>query len=334
MTTFRALVVSESPDGTYHLHLAERAIADLSDGDVLIRVHYSSLNYKDALSATGNKGVTRHYPHTPGVDAAGVVESSQSEAFQVGDEVLVTGFDLGMNTAGGFGEYIRVPHSWVIPCPAPLSLFESMAYGTAGLTAALCIHKLQHNGITPDRGSIIVTGATGGVGSLAIALLAKLGYRVLAVTGKPDSRQYLLDLGAADILSRDAVNDTSGKPLLKGQYAGAIDTVGGTILATVLKSLSYGGAVAACGLVNSSELVTTVYPFILRGVSLLGVDSAECDRSLRLELWHKLATEWKLDCLTSLTTEISLSDVPETIQTMLSGRITGRIVVNVGDRSL
>lgn len=326
---FRALVASPDANGHYQLQLATRSLDDLPPGDVLIHVQYSSLNYKDALSATGNKGVTKTYPHTPGIDAAGYVEASQYEGLQVGDRVLVTGFDLGMNTAGGFGEYIRVPHQWVIRCPEALSTFDSMAYGTAGLTAALCIHKLQHQGIYPEAGPIIVTGATGGVGSLSVALLAKLGYSVTAVTGKPDRQSFLLDLGAHTIVSRESVNDTSGKPMLKGQYAGAIDTVGGNILATVIKSLTYGGAVAACGLVMSPEFSTTVYPFILRGASLLGVDSVDCHIALRTELWSRLATSWRLNHFSQFVTEIPLSEVPNAIQPLLAGQAIGRTVVQL-----
>ncbi|HEY9663020.1 MAG TPA: YhdH/YhfP family quinone oxidoreductase, partial [Allocoleopsis sp.] len=295
MSRFLALVAAELSPEQYGLSLVERSIDALPPGDILIRVEYTSLNYKDALSATGNKGVTRHYPHTPGIDATGTVVQSNSETIQVGETVIVTGFDLGMNTPGGFGGYIRVPHRWVLPCPPGLSSFKSMVYGTAGLTAALCIHKLQQHDIFPEQGSILVTGATGGVGSLAVALLAQLGYHVTAVTGKSQAMPYLTELGAAQGVSRSQWDDHSGKPLLKGQYAGAIDTVGGNILATVIKSLQYGGVVTACGLVMAPELHTTVYPFILRGISLLGIDSAECPLALRTILWQKLATQWQLE---------------------------------------
>lgn len=327
MNRFVALVATESASKQYELNRVTRSIEDLPPGDVLIRVEYSSLNYKDALSATGNKGVTRHYPHTPGIDAAGIVAHSDVEGIRVGDRVIVTGFDLGMNTAGGFGGYIRVPHTWVVLCPPGLSSFQSMVYGTAGLTAALCVHKLQQHDISPAQGAILVTGATGGVGSLAVALLARLGYSVIAVSGKSQATSYLRDLGAAQVVSRSHLDDHSGKPLLKGQYAGAIDTVGGNILATVIKSLQYGGVVTACGLVMAADLHTTVYPFILRGVSLLGVDSAECPLALRTELWQTLATQWQLENWQLFTTEVALAELPPYIPLMLAGELKGRVVV-------
>lgn len=327
MSRFLALVADEVSPEQYGLTLVEQSIDALPPGDILIRVEYTSLNYKDALSATGNKGVTRHYPHTPGIDAVGVVVQSNFADIQVGETVIITGFDLGMNTPGGFGGYIRVPHTWVLPCPRDLSSFKSMVYGTAGLTAALCIHQLQQHDILPEQGSILVTGATGGVGSLAVALLAQLGYRVTAVTGKSHATPYLVELGAAQVVSRSQLDDHSGKPLLKGQYAGAIDTVGGNILATVIKSLQYGGVVTACGLVMAAELHTTVYPFILRGISLLGIDSAECPLALRTILWQKLATQWQLDNWQRFTTEVTLTELPAYIPRMLAGELRGRVVV-------
>jgi putative YhdH/YhfP family quinone oxidoreductase len=332
-STFCALVAEQSPSGAYRLQRQERAIASLPEGNVLIQVQYSALNYKDALSVTGNQGVTRTYPHTPGIDAVGRVVASDVEACQVGDPVLVTGFDLGMNTSGGFGEYIRVPQEWVIPLPSSLSAYDSMVYGTAGLTVALSLEKLQQNGLSPDRGSVLVTGATGGVGTLAIALFAHLGYRVVAVTGKPQYTDALKQIGAAEVISRAELDDTSGKPMLKGLYAAAMDTVGGNILATVIKHLTYGGSVAACGLVASPDLHTTVYPFILRGVNLLGIDSAMCDRPLRIKLWQRLATDWKIPELGSLATMILLEDVPDRITSMLAGQLQGRAVIQVSSNS-
>ncbi|MBW2392573.1 MAG: YhdH/YhfP family quinone oxidoreductase, partial [Deltaproteobacteria bacterium] len=271
--TFKAMVVQETADGTYARRIAEKSLDDLPAGEVLVRVHYSSLNYKDGLSATGHRGVTKNYPHTPGVDAAGVVEVSLSEAFQPGDEVIVTSYDLGMNTSGGLGQYIREPAGWVVPLPENLSPRESMAYGSAGLTAGFCILKLQEHGITPERGEILVTGATGGVGSFAVAMLAKIGYQVVAVTGKMDEKQFLIDLGAKEVISRDEATDTSGKPLLKGRWAGVVDAVGGEILATAIRSTKLHGAVTCCGNVASPDLPINVYPFILRGISLVGIDS-------------------------------------------------------------
>ena len=234
--TFQALVVRMSDSGNYTRAIEERSIDDLPKGEVLIRVHYSSLNYKDGLSCIGNRGVTRHYPHTPGIDAAGIVETSDSSNFKAGDPVVITSYDLGMNTAGGFGQFIRVPAGWVMPLPEGLSLRESMIYGTAGYTAGLSVKILQRQGVNPGGAPIVVTGATGGVGSLSVALLASLGYSVSASTGKPDSNDFLRKLGASEIIGRDAVNDKYGKPLLKETWAGAIDSVGGETLATLLKS--------------------------------------------------------------------------------------------------
>ncbi len=333
--TFRAMVVHETAEGTFSRQIQDRSVDDLPDGEVLIRVRYSSLNYKDALSATGHRGVTRHYPHTPGIDAAGIVEESAIEAFGPGDEVIVTGYDLGMNTAGGFGQYIRVPADWIVRRPEGFTLRESMIYGTAGFTAALSVHRLEQHGVEPDRGEILVTGATGGVGSIAVGLLARDGYRVVAATGKQDAEAYLLDLGAARVVARDQVRDTSGKALLSGRWAGAVDTVGGDYLATALKSTQYGGAVTCCGNVASADLSLTVYPFILRGVSLLGVDSVNCPADLRWDLWRKLASDWKLPMLSHLASEYSLDELDAQIDRILQGKQRGRVVVNLapGDGS-
>ena len=327
--TFRALVVSEQNDGSFRRDITKRSTTDLPDGEVLIRVHYSSLNYKDALSATGNRGVTRAYPHTPGIDAAGVVEQSASERFQPGDEVIVTGYDLGMNTAGGFGEYIRVPADWPVALPSGMTLRESMAWGTAGFTAALCIDALQQHGVTPDSGELLVSGATGGVGSTAVGILGKLGHHIVAVTGKPAAHDWLRDLGATDFLSREEAVDDSQRPLLRGRWAGAVDTVGGDILATALRSMAYGGTVACCGLVASPELPTTVYPFILRAVKLIGIDSAQAEHDVRERLWQHLASDWKFDALDSLVTAVPLEEIDAKIDKILAGQQRGRIVVKL-----
>jgi putative YhdH/YhfP family quinone oxidoreductase len=296
----------------------------------LVRVHYSSLNYKDGLSATGHRGVTKHYPHTPGVDAAGVVEVSLSEAFQPGDEVIVTSYDLGMNTSGGFGQFIRVPAGWVVPLPENLSPKESMAYGSAGLTAGFCILKLQEHGVTPERGEILVTGATGGVGSFAVAMLAKIGYQVVAVTGKMDEKQFLIDLGAKEIISRDEATDTSGKPLLKSRWAGVVDAVGGEILATAIRSTKLHGAVTCCGNVASPDLPINVYPFILRGISLVGIDSQSFPMTFRRQTWEKIASEWKLADLDRQTSVCSLEELNSEIDRILAGKQKGRVSVDLG----
>ncbi len=328
--TFKAMVVQETVDGTYTRRIAEKSLDDLPAGEVLVRVHYSSLNYKDGLSATGHRGVTKHYPHTPGVDAAGVVEESLSEAFQPGDEVIVTSYDLGMNTSGGFGQFIRVPAGWVVPLPENLSPKESMAYGSAGLTAGFCILKLQEHGVTPERGEILVTGATGGVGSFAVAMLAKIGYQVVAVTGKMDEKQFLIDLGAKEVISRDEATDTSGKPLLKGRWAGVVDAVGGEILATAIRSTKLHGAVTCCGNVASPDLPINVYPFILRGISLVGIDSQSFPMTFRRQTWEKIASEWKLDNLDRQTSVCSLEELNSEIDRILAGKQKGRVIVDLG----
>ena len=310
-------------------NVVEENLANLPSGDVLIQVEYSSLNYKDALSATGNPGVTKKYPHIPGIDAAGKVVRSDVSQFKVGDSVLVTGFDLGMNTWGGFSQYIQVPGNWVLPLPDGLTSKESMILGTAGLTAALCVDKLRHNGIQPESGEILVTGATGGVGSLAIAILAKLGYEVVAATGKYQQQDWLLELGAKLVISRQEIEDQTAKPLLSGRWASAVDTVGGNILATVLKSTQYGGCVTSCGLVGGANLNTTVYPFILRGVSLVGIDSVQFSREKRREMWQKLADDWKPLNLEKIYSSVTLEDLSTKLQVILAGGNVGRLVLDL-----
>ncbi len=326
--TFKALLVNEE-NGRFIRNITERKIDDLPSGDILINVNYSSLNYKDALSAIGNKGVTRKYPHTPGIDAAGIVAETSSNKFNEGEEVLVTGYDLGMNTSGGFAEFIRVPCEWVVKLPSGLSLKESMIYGTAGFTAGLSLYKLEQCSEKGIDGEVLVTGATGGVGSLAVALLSKNGYSVVASTGKRDKVEFLKKLGAKEIIDREIVDDKSGKSLLNRKWKAAVDTVGGNILATVLKQMDYRSSVASCGNTYSPELNTTVFPFILRGVNLLGINSAETPMNLRLKIWQKLANEWKPDCLHEIYEECSLEQISNKIDLILQGQITGRIVVKL-----
>ena len=326
--TFKAMVVSETGDQKFIREIRQRELSDLSAGELLIEVKYSSLNYKDALSASGNKGVTRKYPHTPGIDAAGVIATSSTSQFGTGDQVIVTGFDLGMNTAGGFGQYISVPASWAVKLPQGLTLKESMAYGTAGLTAALCVMRLMAFGLSKDSGEVLVTGATGGVGSVAVGILAKLGFDVVAATGKTDEKDFLTQLGAKTIISREEANDTSGRPLQKGRWAGVVDAVGGNILATAIKSTKYGGLVAACGNTMSADLAVSVYPFILRGVSLLGVDSVEIPMNTRLRTWQKLGHDWKFD-LSGFVSECALEELSLKIDLILKGGIRGRVVVDL-----
>jgi putative YhdH/YhfP family quinone oxidoreductase len=327
--SFKAMVVRETADKKFLREVIHKSLTDLPGGELLIEVKYSSLNYKDALSATGHKGITRNYPHTPGIDAAGTVVESKVPSFAPGDNVIITGFDLGANTSGGFGKYIRVPASWAVKLPQNLTLKESMVYGTAGLTAALSVFKLQRSQVTPDQGEIVVTGATGGVGCLAVGILAKAGYPVVAVTGKTGEKDFLINLGAKEVIPREAFIDTSGRPLLKARWAGAVDTVGGNILATAIKSTKQWGVVTCCGMVASDQLSLTVFPFILRGVTLVGIDSAECPMDTRLLLWKKLSEEWKLDLSAGLVSECSLEGLDSKIDLMLAGKIRGRVVVNL-----
>jgi len=329
--TFRALWVEEDPPGRFRRRVLTRKIGDLPDHEVLIRVHYSSLNYKDVLSATGNRGVTRRYPHTPGIDAAGVVVESRVPDFVPGQEVVVSCYDLGMNTPGGLARYIRVPAAWVMPKPAGLSLRRCMMYGTAGFTAAQCLARLVDFPVRPDAGRILVTGATGGVGMLALGMLARLGYRASAVTGKAELAQRLRELGAEQVLSRAEATDESGRMLLKGKWAGVVDTVGGPILATAIKSCRYGALVTCCGNAASPELPLNVYPFILRGVTLAGIDSAESPMATRRAVWQRLAEAWDLANLEEMVTEISLDGVDGKIDDIQAGRHQGRILVNLAD---
>ena len=325
---FKAMVVSETVEKKFVREITQKALSELPGGELIIEVKYSSLNYKDALSASGNKGVTRKYPHTPGIDAAGVVLDSTTKAFGAGEEVVVMGFDLGMNTSGGFGEYISVPSGWAVKLPQGLSLRDSMGYGTAGLTAALCALRLMAGGLNKDAGEVLVTGATGGVGSIAVAILAKLGFNVVAATGKAAEKDFLTQLGAKAIISREEADDTSGRPLQKPRWAGVVDTVGGNILATALKTAKVGGLVAACGNAMSADLNVNVFPFILRGVSLLGVDSVEIPMRARQMAWNKLAGEWKID-LASIVTECSLAELEPKIELILKGGLRGRVVVDL-----
>ena len=326
---FRAMIVTETENRTFSRTISTRNIDQLPSGDLLIKVHYSSLNFKDALSATGRPGVTRHYPHTPGIDAAGEVVESSTAAFSPGDRVIVTGHDLGMETDGGYGQYVRIPSEWALPLPAGLSLRESMILGTAGFTAGLSVLKLQQNGVQPADGDILVTGATGGVGSIAVAILARAGYRVVAATGKESGHDYLRALGAVDIIARSAVLEGAERPLMKERWGGVVDVVGGAMLAAALKSTRYGGTVTCCGLVDSPELAVNVFPFILRGVSLLGIDSVQCPLPVRQTVWEKLAGEWKPADLETAATECTLQSLEDPIRKILIGELRGRTVVNL-----
>lgn len=325
---FLAYEVNETSPGVFKGSIVEKDVASLAYKGVLIRVYYSSLNYKDALSASGNRGVTKQYPFTPGVDAAGIVVKSDDSAFQKGDRVFVTGFDLGMNTPGGLGEYISVPPEWIFHLPENISFKDVMMYGTAGLTAGLSVSRLIEEGVSPEKGNIVVSGASGGVGSIAVALLSYLKYSVSAVTGKEDFKEKLLAVGAKEILPRDALNDTTKKPLLSAKWAGGIDTVGGNILSTMLKSIKRYGCVASCGNAASYELNTTVFPFILRGITLAGIDSAECPYEKRKVVWDRLFNNWNIiNSIKHINKEIPLEEVATYLTLMLKGENRGHIVV-------
>lgn len=329
--TFKALVVEETAEGDYRRSIKERTFEDLPDHDVLVKVQFSALNYKDALSATGNKGVTQQFPHTPGVDAAGTVEESRDDRFKKGDKVIVTSFDLGQNTPGGFGQYIRVPGNWVVPLPDGLTLRESMMLGTAGFTAAYGVHHIIRNGTKAGDGPVLVTGATGGVGSLAVALLSLNGFEVIATTGKMDQQSYLESLGAARIIHRSKISDETGKPLLSSRWAGALDTVGGSILDVVIRQTSHNGTIACCGNILGGELNTSIYPFILRGVSLMGIDSGICLMPTRKKIWGKLAGDWKPEQLEQICRECSLQQLNAEIDKILEGNQVGKVLVNLED---
>jgi putative YhdH/YhfP family quinone oxidoreductase len=335
---FKAMVIQETEKNIFARSIMERDTSDLPDGDVLINVKYSSLNYKDALSSTGNKGVTKNYPHTPGIDAAGIVDECRSGKFKKGDEVIATGYDLGMNTSGGFAEYLRIPDSWVIRRPEGITLREAMIYGTAGFTAALSVYKMIEFGqVKPSDGKILVTGARGGVGSHAVRFLSNAGFTVVAATGIhadpekdfPEDEKFLKGIGASEVIPKNEIDDTTGKPMLKTLWAGVVDTVGGNVLSTVIRQTSYLGAVTACGNAAGAQFDANVFPFILRGVTLFGIDSVECPMELRLKIWEKMAGEWKGKGLDSMASECSLIELSGFIDNMLKGHVKERKIINL-----
>ena len=328
--TFKALEASEE-NGRFKLSVIEKKLEDLPEGDLLIKVEYSSLNYKDAMSASGIPGVTRNYPHTPGIDATGEIVESEVGDFKEGDKVIVTGYDLGMNTSGGFGEYIRVPIDWVIHLPKGLSTKHSMSLGTAGLTAGLSIHALdnfrEYLGFKDTKS--VVTGSTGGVGSLAVMLLSKLGSEVTAVTGKKDKSDFLSLIGASNILSREELVETTKKPIGKSLWDLGVDVVSGETLSLLLTSLSPGGAVACSGLVGGTSFESSIFPFILRGNALIGIDSVEIPLKEKAHIWEHFASDWVLDHLDEIIKEVSLVDLEAEIQSILSGSQVGRVLVKI-----
>ncbi|MGM8909488.1 YhdH/YhfP family quinone oxidoreductase [Psychrobacter sp. 1U1] len=325
----KAFVVEKSEDKTFSSSIQEVPVPQCGEDDVVIKATYSSLNYKDALSSIGNPGVTRKFPHITGIDVAGVVHETTSDAFTVGEKVLVTGYDLGMNTDGGHAQFVKVPASWVARVPMGITDKDIMTFGTAGLTAALSVNELINNGVKPEDGEVLVTGATGGVGSIAVSILSKIGFSVVTVSGKETQIEYLKQIGATEVILRQAFNEDAKKTMMAERYAGVVDTVGGDILANALKYIKYDGVATCCGLTASHELNTNVFPFILRGVRLIGIDSVECKLDKKQAAWNKLADEWKVETLASITNEIALEDIKAIYQLMLEGQSVGRYVVKI-----
>lgn len=332
MKAFDALVVNK--EDHFSVQVEKKTIKDLSRGEILIRVHYSGVNYKDSLATIPDGGIVRSYPQIPGIDLAGVVVSSEDSQFKEGDEVIATSYEIGVSHSGGYSEYARIPAKWIVPLPKGLSLKEAMTIGTAGFTAALSVQRLEENGMKPKDGKVLVTGATGGVGSFAISILASAGYQVEASTGKSSEKEYLKRLGASSIVSREEVFDGEIRSLGKQKWAAAVDPVGGEPLASLLSQIQYGGSVAASGLTAGTNIPTAVFPFILRGVSLLGIDSVYCPMETRAKVWERLATDFKPKNIEKLVQqEISLHQLPEVLPTLLEGKARGRTIVNLLEAS-
>ena len=319
----------EEKDGSFSSSIAQLELQKPAEGFVQIKVSYSSLNYKDALSASGNKGVTRNYPFVPGIDAAGIITDGNSSQFEDGDEVIVTGYDMGMNTPGGFGEYINVPANWVVNKPTNITAIEAMSIGTAGLTAAASVLKIQKSSGESDL-PVLVSGATGGVGSIGVMLMSKLGFEVSALTGKASSIDFLQSIGANNIILRDEYLEAPSKPMEKPLFSSAIDTVGGNILSRMLPQISPHGVVACCGNVAGIEVNTTVFPFILRGIMLAGIDSAESPIEFKTKIWNKFANEWRLD-LSSVIKVVTKENLQQEIDLILKGGQQGRVVLKHGE---
>ena len=328
--SIRAYVLEGSPDNVSG-RVREFPSVSLPEADVTIRVSYSSINYKDAMVSAGAGKMVRQFPHIPGVDLAGDVEEDRKGRFKKGDKVLVTGYDLGIGKFGGYAEYARVPGEWVVPLPRGLTDWEAMALGTAGFTAMLAVMALERNGLKPERGPVLVTGSTGGAGSIAIDILAAAGFHVAASSGKPDMKDFLTKLGASEILTREQVVDATPKVLLKETWAGAVDNAGGDTLSYLLRSTLTGGSVALCGLVHGTQLNASVYPFILRGVNLLGIDSVNCAMPRRLEAWSRLAGKDKPRHLRDIGRTVGLEELPRCFQELLAGGARGRYVVQLAN---
>ena len=327
----KVFLVEKISDKEITADVKEVAKPKCDENEIVIKVTYSSLNYKDALSSVGNPGVTRNFPHITGIDVAGTVYESTSSIFKVGERVLVTGYDMGMNTNGGHAEFVKIPADWVARIPDAITDKEIMTFGTAGLTAALSVNELMDNGIRPESGSILVTGATGGVGSIAVSILSKIGFTVVAISGKEEKTEYLKRIGASEVILRDTFNEEAKKPMMGEKYAGVVDTVGGEVLANALKYIKYDGVATCCGLTSSHELNTNVFPFILRGVRLIGIDSVECKLEKKQAAWEKIASKWKISTLNSITNEITLNEVKDAYSLLLAGKAVGRYVVRIKD---
>ncbi|MFQ3543985.1 acryloyl-CoA reductase [Halobacillus rhizosphaerae] len=329
MTTFQAYRITREDD-TINAEIEELTTEDLPESDVLIRVRYSSVNFKDGMVSQPNNSLVKEYPIVPGIDLAGEVVESKDSRFQSGDQVIATSYEIGVNHFGGYSEYANIPADWIVPLPENLTLEESMLYGTAGFTAALSIHRLELNGLSPEKGPVLVTGATGGVGSMAIAMLTKRGYQVEASTGSKEQSNYLEGIGADRILSREDVYNGTIKPLASSRWAAAIDPVGGEPLASILSQLKYNGAAALSGLTAGTKVPAQVYPFILRGISLIGIDSVNCPMEIRKAIWERLAADLKPEhALDQMKSIISLKDLPHTLQKILNGNTQGRIIVKL-----
>jgi NADPH2:quinone reductase len=328
MDRFKAFRVFNE-DGIARGRVVDATLDELGTGQVLIKAEYSSVNYKDALAATGIGKILRRFPIIAGIDVAGTVAASQDRRFLSGDRVLVTGYDLGVAHDGGYAGYARVPAEWVVHVSDGLTLLEAMTLGTAGFTAALAVQRMEHNGLQPGQGPVAVTGATGGVGSVAIGVLSALGYEVTAITGKDGEREYLQGLGATEVLSRHTL-EMGTRPLEKATWAGAVDAVGGEMLAWLTRTTNYWGSIASTGLTGGVDLKTTVMPFLLRGINLLGIDSVQCPMDVRREIWRRLATDMKPATLASIVRQIDLSALPEAFETLKAGNARGRFVVRLG----
>jgi acrylyl-CoA reductase (NADPH) len=329
MDNFKAFMVNKTEDDFSAL-VKTIELEDLPAGEVIIKVAYSSVNYKDGLASIPNGKIVRSYPFIPGIDLAGTVVRSDDSRFKEGDEVIATSYEIGVSHYGGFSEYARIPGDWIVPLPEGLNLREAMVFGTAGFTAALSVHRLEENGLTPEKGKVLVTGATGGVGSVAVAMLAKRGYHVVASTGKEKEHDYLREIGAAEIISREELVGEKVKPLDKQLWAAAVDPVGGKTLSAILSKLDYNGSAAVSGLTGGTDVATTVFPFILRGINLLGIDSVYCPMETRKILWQRMGTDLKPEGLIeTIQNEVTLEELPGVLSSILKGENRGRTIVKI-----